>query len=377
MPAHVCHALAGRRALIQAAASGAFRDTDRVRYESDWPPAFNLGCQGPDVFAHNRRTRPLALAYARLLHRRGYGSFSRAFAERLGDALRRGDLGSDAPFDAALAWIRGFVTHQAIDRALHPYIAYRSHIARSARFPFVNSARFHAFFERLLDSWIHLRLEGGPVSLFDTGKQFALDAASSRFLASLIASAARDVYVSAVEDADIGTRILNAFADASYFYEMTNPAVTSMGHDRAFPDRAEGGLREFVDMGAAGVALLHPETRDDGVDWLNERRAPWRDPVDGSERSESAIDLFDAGVSEAACCLSVLERVMDGGTDGGELARVVGDGPLSVVGLDGKAAAVAFCDPFDLESALGHELAARREWVAGRPSVDRAKRELV
>lgn len=390
MPAQVCHALAGRRAIKSALQQdgmqqdgmrqNGMRKSVEATREGVWSPAFNLGCQGPDIFAHNRRTRPFALAYARLLHRHHYGSFSKAFVSR----LFGGGILESARGDDALDWLRGFVTHQAIDRALHPYIAYRSHIKRSLRFPLVNSARFHAFFERLLDSWIHLRLEGAPISRFDTGSSFALDAEDARFLSTLIAEAARDVYESATQDDLIEERVENAFKDASYFYAMTNPAATAMNVD--FPT---DGLREFIEMGAAGVALLHPQTRDGGVDWLNESRAAWRDPVDGRARTESAIDLFDSGVRDATRCLIALERVMSGSERPEELALAVGDEPLSVRDREGKVASVAFSDPFDLESALDAELTARREWLARRssadsrpssdrgPSVDRAKRELV
>ncbi len=353
MPSHVCHALAGRRALSE---------------RGPYSPAFNLGCQGPDIFAHNRRTRPFALAYARLLHRHDYGSFSAAVAAR----VLSPEIRADSRAGTAIEWLRGFVTHQALDRSLHPYIAYRSHIPSSKRFPGVNSARFHAFFERILDSSLHLRLEGRPVSDFDSGKTFSLTPEDVAFISSILADSARDVYESARDDGAIRERIANAFADASYFYAMTNPSSTSMG---AAP--GDDGLRAFVDMGAAGVALLHPQTADGGTDWLNERRDPWRDPVDGSVRSESALDLFAFGVAEASKCARTLDAFLEGRVRREELARVVGDGPLSILGKDGKVAAVAFCDPFDLESALAAELAARTGWVARRTSVDRMKRELI
>ncbi len=363
MPSHVCHALAGRRAL-----SGLPRADDATGRTDAWTPAFNLGCQGPDIFAHNRRTRPFALAYARLLHRHHYGSFAGAFVSR----VLSGEARPPGRAELAAEWLRGFVTHQAIDRSLHPYIAYRSHIPRSARFPGVNSANFHAFFERILDSRLHLRLEGTPVSRFDSGASFSVSRDDAAFLSALLADSARDVYQSAREDPLIRERMENAFADASYFYAMTNPSSTTMS---AAP--AGEGLRRFVAMGDAGVALLYPETVDEGIDWLNESRAEWRDPVEGAARNESALDLFERGVVEASRCLAVLEGVLGGGVSPDMLASAVGDGPLSILDKDGKAAAVSFCDPFDLESALASELSARAEWVKGTPSVDRVKRELV
>lgn len=206
MPSQIIHAIAGHASLASA------KESDVAHIA-----AFNLGCQGPDIFSHNRRTKPSGIAFARLLHRRDYGIFCANFARIL----------RAKPSPLAESWFLGFVTHQVVDRVLHPYIVYRSFVASSTGIPGVPPARFHVFLERILDAMLFTFRMCRPVSLFSTVDDFVLLEPDILFLSHLIARALATTYpkdAGALEDLELRTS--NAFRDTLFFYRVTNPAET-------------------------------------------------------------------------------------------------------------------------------------------------------
>lgn len=352
MPSQITHVLAGLHARKRAG----------LVLESRAIPLFNMGCQGPDIFAHNRRTKPSSLAYARLLHRRRYGSFCRAAASRL----------LENPNQDAHAWLSGFVTHQAVDRILHPYIVYRSAKLTYDAIPGVSPALYHAFFERIIDVLLLRHLDGRPVALFNVDPLFRIEKDSAAALSGFIASVLRAVYPENNADSSrLEVRIGNAFRDTRYFYHMTNPVRTSM----SIP-ADHSAISRFSERGPAGVALLYPEAPDPAVDWLNGNHSHWKDPVRGTSRSESVQDLFNQAVETAHKAVDCLENVLAGNLSPDVLEEVVGNGCLSIQNDDGSIAAVLYSEPFDLPHELLRETALRERWIDSC-SVDRMKGELV
>jgi len=345
MPAQIIHSLAG------ADARGISLSVPTLGAPSANSAFYQLGCQGPDIFSHNRRTRPFALAFSRLLHRRDYGRFCAAFASEL---LR-------APDNAALAWFYGFVTHQAVDRVLHPYIVYRSYIDGNGGIEGVNPALFHAFLERLLDSAFLAHHTGRSVSSFDTGAVFAVEPAAYSRVADAIASALLATYASAGVDsseAEVAVRVRNAFADAIYFYQVTNPSVIGGG------DHGRGELyRRYEDLGPSGVALLYPETPDPATDWLNLAHSRWSHPASGAVHTASVPELYAQAVEQAAAAQTQLRRCLAEEIDPVSFGAEIGNSCLSVAGEDGLVAPVIHFEPFDLAGRLLAETERRRDWL--------------
>lgn len=341
MPSQICHALAGYRALDHSAVDASFLVS----------AAFNLGCQGPDLFSHNRLTKPLSLAYSRMLHRNGYGRFCGNLARRL----------VSSPDPLAVSWFFGFVTHQEVDRCLHPYIIYRSHLAQMSDMPGVNPALIHAFLERIIDVRLLWALEEKHVSEYDTGDPFYIPEASRRPLAALLAASLCDTYPELHGEDDIELRVMNAFSDAINFYAITNPVLTDMRKSVESTVFAN-----FKGCEASDIALLYPENPDPVTDWLNLAALPWKNPADGSEHNDSALSLFHEAASRAAGIIGVTDAVLRGSRDPEELAREIGDGCLSIAGADGRIVPVQASEPFDLVKALGTELERRRRWLGAR-----------
>ena len=76
MPSQILHTLFGEDVIAEIYRSigsrfGLVADKAREKILGSYRAAFTLGCQGPDLFYHNQRSRPVGLEYGTLLHRRG------------------------------------------------------------------------------------------------------------------------------------------------------------------------------------------------------------------------------------------------------------------------------------------------------------------
>lgn len=337
MPAEFIHVLCARDAFTRL----------------DGPPivldegAFNLGCQGPDIFSHNRRTKPLALAYARLLHRRLYGTFCADLARRVADEDR-----------AVKSWFLGFVTHAAVDRALHPYIISKSSPLSGDLPPGIDRSRLHAFFERILDDcygrYRRTGLGGGACRVEPVR--------APRDLANKLAAPVAESLIATYGEKSgdrVGERVLNAFADADRVFTLTSSEC---------PDdpACAGDLARLIGYGPGAVALLRPVGLSDTEDWLNLSHGSWSDPVTGEARRESAVDLAECAVMKAA---EALRSAVNGERD---LEAVIGNQCLSSCDAEGFPVPMKYASPFDLVPALLAQTELRKAQVLNRwDSVDR------
>jgi len=340
MPSHLIHIIAGQAALAAAVSIG----------EMVIPASFNIGCQGPDIFSHNRRTKPFSLAFSRLLHRHGYGRFCRILATNIRGGCTK----------ALEEWFYGFVTHQTVDRILHPYIINRSFVSGQTGITGVSPAHFHAFLERILDVRVLEVREGRKVATFDTEALFHLDAADIALISEAVADALIETYPEeTANDKEIRQRTENAFTDSLYYYDIANPVITSL---RVPAEQSK--IQRFVEIGIAGVSLLHPEELDDSVDWLNETKAPWRHPVTGVVNCSSVLDLLEAAIGEAITAIQAVKSVLEGFTAPESLETQIGNACLSIYGPDGKIGAVEYSEPFDIGKSMLEQAEKRRIWLS-------------
>jgi hypothetical protein len=364
MPAQILHIVMAEEALL--AAADALGGVERVRsWNEDFGSAFRLGAQGPDLFYHNQRSRPVAIEYGTLLHRRGFGSFAAALL-RLTLTARSTAV---QPTRAA-AYALGFASHAFLDRSLHPYIVSKAGYVAPTRPESARYARCHAFFERILDALMLKRLRGLDVRDWD--QDHYLTAACLEpdpgILASLEA-ALRDTFPErAGGDEKLPKRLANAFRDAAGFYRVTNPLRTSMD-DRL----RDGGEYLSAAAGRAAVALVYPEGLDESLDFLNVAGAPWRHPgrsadaADAYERS-TAPELYARAEAAAADFYRTLfSHFMRTGRVPDEAASAVGDGGLSIVDASGAPIAPLGSDPLALDAVLDDQYRRRLEWLGRKP----------
>lgn len=348
MPSQIAHALVAEAALART-------DPDEARRIAAGAlgPCFRLGCQGPDIFYHSQRTRPLALHYGVLAHRRGFGRL----VEGMLETWIREDGDPASPW---AAFLLGFATHGALDRAAHPYIVHGSGWTEPGKPETERFRGCHAFLERILDILIWEGRTGTPVSGFDVRVRLLPAGDLPPEFPARLTSAFRRAYPSETAgDPRLTARFDNALADTRRFLLLTNPAETSRrangsGHDPESLRHLRGPHGRRI------VSVLYPETFDRGVDWASERGRTWVHPCRGEpERRESFFDLCAAAETEAAGLLGlVLEGIRNRSVPRG-LADAAGNGTLNVGDAEGRPARPRFQDPFPLAEAMSEELHAR------------------
>jgi len=293
-------------------------------------PAFRLGCQGPDVFYHNRRTKPGAFLFGTRLHRRGWGTVLARFRA---SALDRG-WGPDHP---GLAFLAGQATHAALDRALHPFIVYHAGWKVPGD-PSTDGLRHaHAFLERILDLRLWESRTLGPLEACPWQDQMPGPGAFPPEFWAVWADALHSEFPRLSLREDLELRLKNAVADTQGFLAYTSPTARAHGRQAAL----HGALHYFhpIDLPA--------------WDFENRARAPWRDPLTGEARTESFEDLFEGAVAEARTILGAL------GDPEADFEALVGNENLNLPGLDDEHPGPRFCRPWDFGALYEREVAAR------------------
>jgi hypothetical protein len=350
----------------------------------EYRAAFFLGCQGPDIFYHNQRTRPVALEYGTLLHRRGYGLFS-AIMLKMGlpdpppdaDDIRMGRR--EKGINALGAYSLGFMTHAVLDRFCHPYIVYKSQYPDSEG---GNAAERkagragrprnppeqgllgrggHPFFERILDALMLRRLRGQDISSWDQDILAGILESPPLGLKELLCRALTAAFPErAGTDRKLVQRIDNAFLDAAFFYRLTAPRRTSLRHAPASGPAMDSGL----------LIYLYPEDLPGDIDFLNLDHRAWFDPgkpPDAGEVPEtrSFPDIYGEAVTAAADSLSpcITGYLESGLFPIGKAARNIGSGGLSIQDKDGHPCAPLRTSPLPLERVLAAQADLWRAYI--------------
>jgi len=321
MPAQIAHILLG----LEAAAT-----LPSGWFEAFSSGAFRLGCQGPDIFYHNRRTKPGAFLYGTRLHRRGWGTFLALFR---GEALDRG-WGPDHP---GMAFLAGHATHGALDRQAHPFIVYFSGWKVPGD-PSTDILRHsHAFLERILDVALWEHRTGRPWAECDLQDDLPGPEAFPADFWEAWANALHGVFPQLSVRDEVEQRLKNAVSDTRGFLGFTSPQARHNGVRAAEAD---------------SLQWFHPEVLPDW-DFANVGRAPWRDPVTGQERTESFFDLVDRAADEAR---TLLRCLTDRSVDWESLA---GNGSLNLPGADGENLGPAHSRPWDYAELYRREASGR------------------
>jgi hypothetical protein len=376
MAAQITHMLAGEEALKEAlglsreGAADAATGAAVAALEAvvgDALPAFRFGCQGPDIFYHNQRTKPSGLHYGSLAHRRRSGSLVAAFAA----ALPEEERGPESPRGA---YLLGLSTHAAVDRATHPFIICFSGWADPAKPATQRRRGCHPFLERLLDSLLLEKRLGLSPDRYGVSTRMAWGDASATgatgasardsrepdaALVELWAAGLREAFPRAAgSDALLEERIANALADARHFYAATDPAAT-----RSREGQTGGKLRISklpAEEARYVISVLYPLLRPEGMDPMNESGIEWLDPSgDGRSSRASYPKLVDEGASAAAKAIGLVLDFWRGGLSASSLAEGLGEGGLALRDPSGAAIAPRVCRPLALPEAMDAEYAAR------------------
>jgi len=351
MAAQISHIIAGEEALASADPGLAALYKREGRGSRDAAPWFRLGCQGPDIFYHNQRTKPSGLHYGALAHRKNFGlTVQGALA-----SILETEASLDSP---AVAWILGFATHAALDRATHPFIVCFSGWADPALKGSERYRSCHPFLERLLDLGLLAQLRG--ISGADFGlasslpSEERLDIEIPR-LVGILAAGLRFAYPrSAGTDTLLERRIANAFSDSMSFFAATDPARTR-GAGPEYFGRLEAGASP------RSVSLIYPESLPENLDFMNKRRESWPHPSgDGRVYDSGYLELYAQAVETAAFAIGLVLDCLRGGALPIGIAAAIGNGGLSVTDPAGIPLPPRISKPLPLSAIMEAEFARRK-----------------
>ncbi|MDR0313898.1 MAG: zinc dependent phospholipase C family protein [Treponema sp.] len=367
MPSQVLHTLFGEDIItgihrLIVPRYGIIADKALEKIQVVYKTAFTLGCQGPDIFYHNRR-RPVGLEYGSLLHRRGAGIFTAGLLRMsLPDPppdeedIRKGRR--EKGINALGAYALGFMTHAILDRAAHPYIVYKTAYVPPVKNVTRQFAHYHMFFERILDVLMLKELRGEEIVSWDQEKILAEICEKPPLgFRELLARALELAFPErAGKDSKLSLRIENTLDDCARFYRMTAPHATSYLNAQA--DR--------TNLTYERIAYLFPENLNEsnsGIDFLNLKHAPWHYPLEGSAPDNRSFpDLYSQAVESAVESISpVITAYLDTGIFPiAEAARAIGNHGLSIIDKEnGKPCAPSLSAPLPLEEVIEEQAILR------------------
>jgi len=333
MPSVILHTMFGEDLLSALSA-----ELPAEKFLNDFRSAFVLGCQGPDIFYHNLKSKPVALQYGSLLHRRGYGTFSACLLNMGLSCTQINDLG---------AYSLGFLAHAVLDRACHPYIIYFC------------DRNYHSFFERIIDTLMLRKLRGLEPAFWDQEHLLAdicenpppgLKESIARCLAAAFGERVN-------KDRSLARRIDNAFIDCARFYSMSSPSKI-----KEALAAASGGKRLFS---MRSLNYVYPENLPVQIDFLNLNHKPWRYPyipADGEmpkEDTRSFPEIYSDALKLAIDTLAPIFTSPCGAFPLDETAERIGNGCLSIQDENGKPCAANLTDPLPLDEVIEQQAKLR------------------
>lgn len=279
MPALITHHIFGEKAAQQLPA-GIIDDQEELL-------AFLLGCQGPDPFFFRFRTTP---AMAGACH----SLATRSHKERVAVAFDsfRVDVGRLPVADQALgrAYVLGILCHYELDRHAHPFVfAEQADLIEEGGEELADAgSQVHAIIEGRLDSWLLWKERQHTVLDDHPALELCRTPRIDRVAGALWSQVAWEVFGLEVPPEEFGASV----NDMQAVYRLIEPAGS-------FKGEAIGVLEERLRSTFSQVESMAHEVLDTDEEPLaNPQHLPWTDPSDGSERTESFMDVFEQGLED-------------------------------------------------------------------------------
>lgn len=290
MPAGYLHKLCARRACQVAGITPVARDV------------LTLGAQGPDplftlgIFPLRLSSRPSKLG--NLLHSYRTGAFLTTLCRLAKDA---------GPVERAYAM--GFLTHNALDSTVHPYV-----YAHSNRENGQYSSTKHMALEKSWDV-LYYRREGH-------------ERGTPRFMPDAEKTQAHWPQITAFWQ----RAIAEVYPEEHVTVEMAQQALSGVLRVNRLTYSPRGIKYRIVWLlerliGKPNLATSQMTlTRPAKGDIINEANAPWRSPFAPDEtRTEGLDELFERSVLRAAELLRAANQYFDGELDEGGLSAIIGN----------------------------------------------------
>ncbi len=297
MPGFVTHWLLGQKASLNVNLSKV------SSFISKHPTVFALGCQGPDLLLFYHRL-PLqsngkeVTSLGSAMHDNHVNDF---FENMLDMAIKEDD-------ETMLAYIAGFVCHNALDSIAHPYVYYLTDSKYEKTYP------AHQLLECQIDRGM---LDLFKIDLHDIkyNNIIKLNKKEKASIAKLLHFAVNKTYEK--------TFSLKVFEDAykdAYFIET----VLNDPDGKKYPLFEK--LEKIFNMPGLGTSMLIPIKYDEKMDAMNYRRDKWYDPCnENNSYTTSFEELFSNGMNKACNNLGVLNELLNQKIQLNDFLDVIGD----------------------------------------------------
>ena len=255
--------------------------------------AFEMGANGPDpLFAY----RPLTKITAQPIKELG----SRMHKEHCGAFLTA--LVMHAKTDAQKSYAMGFLSHNALDALMHPYIAFLTQKGQCYQ-----RAHGHGFFETALDSQLYKKdYNTRSVEMKDSAPIFIT--AELAEVCELMQRCIREVFAQEVS--------VEALADSYHSFHALHRFFAGRTRLR----RAVGALAEVL-VFSPGLVRSHMTPA------IMEKHLPraWTNPYTGETFENEVTDLLQPATEISGAFLKSAEAYWQGRISAVKLARIIGD----------------------------------------------------
>ncbi len=270
MPGFRTHFIFGQICCKELKASPNAKDLTLYHLMKDYPGAFALGLQGPDIFFYNA---PSHLFHKKNMGIRMHGKDTLSMFHTL--LHLRGSILDPTLQQLADAYILGYIGHYTLDTVCHPYIHYRTNklSGKDANYTF----GCHVLLETDIDGAMLGHFYHKKFSWFHAGHTVALPAWQRRFLSVFLQRAIEIAYpgslvfASEVGEAMLSTRLL---------YDLMED-----------PHGWKKKLVRHIDQLFFHYAFLSPLIANDHVktyhDPMNLRHKQWTNPWDPDRKSNA------------------------------------------------------------------------------------------
>ena len=252
---------------------------------------YNIGCQGPDIFFYYLTGGGLR-AIGTKMHGQNVSKFLGAMAKGIKE------MGQEER-DAAFAYFCGYLTHYCLDCAAHPYVYYKTGFLQEGQKSARGRLRFlsyHMRFETALDVMLLNAVAGKKPRDQRLWQLLAVGKKEAAGVAAFVSGCINAVYGAKTT----GKNVLNAMGHMAF--------LTRIFQSRRGVRKKMMAAGEHVFLGMSYISgLIHPQEANDGIDYLNEGKSPWKRPWNGkAERNESFLELMELAADEAAELIALL-----------------------------------------------------------------------
>ena len=273
MPGFLTHYIAGQAVLNSAAPQISEKISKGERL-------YNLGTQGPDIFFYylpgivRRRSRDIGSQ----MHKNDLGLFIARMAH-----MAKKLPGSEG--DLVFAYTAGIVMHYMVDVHAHPYVYSQAHSDEVAKL--TNSA-YHRHFETSIDTALLKLVSGKKPADYSQWELIKAETTHLIVAAKAVSAAIRLVYDRKIPAKDV-------FNAMRHMIQLTRVLRSRKGRRKKWMAVVE----HLTVSEPIFSSMIHDQEIDDGVDYLNEQKRPWRAPWEVEELcTDSFIDRYNAAVGE-------------------------------------------------------------------------------